>query len=88
MADAVAKRAVACNDMCVADAGGPVPCTYQNEHDSFIINAANGDCKNIVKIRDEAGLRNTCLPSLQNISCADLKSANLDPTCKQQLLTQ
>jgi hypothetical protein len=88
MADAVAKRAVACNDTCVTDAGGPTPCTYQQEHDGFIIAAANGDCKNITAIRDEAALRNTCLPSLQTISCADLKAPNLDPSCKMQLLIQ
>jgi hypothetical protein len=81
LADAAAKAALRCNDMC-----GGSPCTYAEEYQGFIQNAAGGDCNLITGIRDESTLRGTCFPSLQTISCADLKTGNLDPTCKAQLL--
>jgi hypothetical protein len=82
MGAAVAQRAVQCNDSC----GDGAPCTYQMEYDLFVANAAGGSCNNIKTIRDETSLRDTCIPSLKTISCADLERANLDPSCQRQLL--
>ncbi len=60
--------------------------TYEANYDSLLQSAAGGDCKKVVSIRDEAALRRTCLPSLQSLSCADLAAANVDPSCKRQLI--
>jgi hypothetical protein len=72
MADAVAKAAVRCGQ------------TYQANYDAFTNQV--GGCANIKSVRDESGLRNTCMPSLGTISCEDLRAAKLDETCKAQLL--
>ena len=75
VADAVAKAAVRCN------LG-----TYQQNFDGFVQAGANGDCNNIVQVRDENALYDTCIPAIETMTCADLQSANLDPSCRQQLL--
>jgi hypothetical protein len=58
---------------------------YQANYDAALKNAAAGDCKNIVSIRDESALRGTCLPGLMAITCTDLTAGNLDGSCKAQL---
>jgi hypothetical protein len=73
-ADAVAKAAQRCGQ------------DYQQNYDAFVRTAANGDCANIVQVRDEGALRGTCIPSLSTVACPDLLSANIDATCKGQLL--
>jgi hypothetical protein len=71
--DALARAAERC--------GG----NYQANYDAALKNAADGDCKKVVSIRDEAALRGTCFTSLQAISCPDFMAAKLDATCKAQL---
>lgn len=77
-ADAVAKAAVRCSNGNQA--------AYQPNYDQFVKDAANGDCNNIVSVRDETALRNTCLPSFATVQCADLQAGNIDATCKAQLV--
>ncbi|WP_394824602.1 hypothetical protein [Pendulispora albinea] len=59
---------------------------YQALYDALIQSSAGGACANVIQIRDENALRQQCFPSLQNISCKDLEQANLDPSCRGQLL--
>jgi hypothetical protein len=77
-ADAVAKAAVRCSNGSQA--------AYQPNYDQFIKDAANGDCNNIVSVRDENALRNTCIPSFATVPCADLQAGNIDGSCKAQLV--
>src|SRR5262245_34410450 len=58
-ADAVAKAAQRCGQ------------DYKANYDAFIQTGAGGQCSNIVQIRDEPTLRNTCLPSMIKIPCPD-----------------
>lgn len=73
-ADIFSKAAVRCGQ------------DYNTNHQAFIDSVAKGDCKNIVGVRDEGSFRNTCFPSVNVISCADLTAGNIDATCKAQLL--
>jgi len=75
MADAVAKAEARCS------LG-----TYEVRFKAFVDAAALGDCKNIVKIRDEESLYGTCFVTLQRINCLELSNGNLDASCKQQLV--
>jgi len=72
-ADAVAKAAQRCGQ------------DYQASYDGFVQGAAGGSCSNVVSIRDETALRQTCLPSLSTVSCEDLMAVKLDASCKAQL---
>jgi hypothetical protein len=53
---------------------------------AFIDAIANGDCKNITSVRDIDGLYDTCFPSLDQSSCADLLAGNIDSSCGNQLV--
>ncbi len=76
MADVVANAAVrACAQ------------PYQANYDAFIQSAAAGDCRNVKLIRDEAALRNVCLPWFDTATCAQLSAVSTVPAeCKSQLL--
>ena len=58
---------------------------YKPTYDRLLMTNANGDCKNVSTIRDEAALRKTCLPFMQTQSCADLHDGLVDPSCAAQL---
>ena len=58
---------------------------YQANYDAGLKGAAGGDCKKIIGIRDEAALRQTCLPSLQTVPCPDLLAGKIDASCGKQL---
>jgi hypothetical protein len=80
----------ACLDTAKAVATAAQRCgqDYTANYNAFISSVAQGDCANIVQVRDETSLRGTCIPSFSTISCADLTAtpAKLDPTCSAQLL--
>jgi hypothetical protein len=78
----------ACLDTCEAIARAAERCggDYKTNYDAAVKSAANGDCKNVTSIRDEASLRSTCIPSLQTVLCADLAAGKLSSTCASQLL--
>lgn len=81
--------AQACKDVADAVAKAAVRCslgTYEAAFSSFVQGAANGDCNNIVQVRDENALYDTCIPSIETMNCLDLENANLDASCKSQLL--
>ena len=59
--------------------------SYQANYDAGLKSAAGGDCKNVIGIRDEAALRQTCLPSLQTVPCPDLLAGKVDASCGKQL---
>lgn len=58
---------------------------YETAYDDLLAKNANGDCKNVRTIRDEASLRKTCIPFLKTQTCADLENGVLDPSCAAQL---
>ena len=58
---------------------------YKTTYDELLARNANGDCKNVRTIRDEAALRKTCLPFMQTQSCKDLHDGFVDPSCAAQL---
>ncbi|UJR86100.1 hypothetical protein [Sandaracinus amylolyticus] len=42
-------------------------------------------CERVVSIRDEAELREECLPALETVACADLSAGTLPPSCRAQI---
>jgi hypothetical protein len=68
-ADVVARAAQRCGQ------------DYKANYDAFVQSAANGNCANIIKVRDETSLRQACFPSLVTVSCEDLKAGRLDASC-------
>lgn len=77
----------ACLDMVEALAKAAERCgqPYQQSYDEAVQAIANGDCKNIIQVRDEASLRSTCIPSLAQVTCSQLQTGMLDASCKSQL---
>jgi hypothetical protein len=73
LATAVARAAARCGQ------------SYTANYTAFVQAAANGDCSNILQVRDSASLYRTCIPSFNTISCSDLSAGNIDPTCRAQL---
>ncbi|MDP8998543.1 MAG: hypothetical protein M3O46_00345 [Myxococcota bacterium] len=81
--------AQACKDTADAVAKAGVRCgrgTYGANYDQFVQSAGNGNCANVVSVRDATSLYNTCIPSLSTISCAGLQALMIDASCKGQLL--
>lgn len=82
--------AQACHDMAHAIASSGEHCgyDYQANYNTFIGAAANGDCDNIVQIRDSEALYQVCIPYLENLTCAQVEDPNLSlpPECHSQLL--
>lgn len=70
----------------LASAGQRCGQDYRVTYDDFVRVAANGDCANVVGIRDFRGLWNTCVVVLQTESCSDISAGVLDKTCQNQLL--
>ncbi len=79
----------ACEDMATAMASTAARCgaEYQSSYDLFVGIAAGGDCQNIVMVRDEASLYDTCIPFLSTIPCEQFTDPNLvlPYACKGQL---
>jgi hypothetical protein len=78
---------LACLDTIEAFARAAERCgdEYALTYDALLARNANGDCKNVRSIRDEAALRTTCLPFLKTQSCVDFRNGKLDPSCAAQL---
>jgi hypothetical protein len=75
MADTVGKRAESC------DLG-----SYQNNYESFINRAANGDCSNIESVRDREALTDQCFTVVNNAPCDKLIQAIREAeACHNQL---
>ncbi|MDB4933889.1 MAG: hypothetical protein JWP87_861 [Labilithrix sp.] len=77
----------ACLDTATAFATAAKRCggDYDAERTAFIKDLANGDC-NSVSIRNEAELRNQCIPSFASISCSDLTQQRFAPSCAEQII--
>lgn len=82
-----AAAAKACRDTADAAARAAERCggNYQQSYDSFVQQAAAGDCDKVIGIRDEASLRGTCIPSFMTITCAEFMAAMIDASCSKQL---
>ena len=78
----------ACLDVCEAIARASERCglEYARAYDKTIREVANGDCKNVISVRDDVGLRSTCIPSLRTESCTKVLTGEHDPSCSRQLL--
>ena len=83
--DDAAERA--CLDTCeaIARAGERCGLEYKRLYDTAVRDHANGDCKNVVSIRDEGALRNRCFPALRSERCADIVLGQYDASCSTQL---
>ncbi len=75
MADAIATAATRCG------------MDYQTNYDGFINAAANGDCGNILFVRDSAELYEDCIPWFCAATCEALQDPSQIPeACQDQLL--
>lgn len=73
-ADAVAKYGQRCGQDYVAN------------YNAFVNSAANGDCNNIVAIRDEHQLYNECIPAFKTLACPSATGTPALPaSCSGQL---
>jgi hypothetical protein len=59
---------------------------YDTVYDEFVRTAADGDCSNIVAIRDRDELYDECIPQLESAECPDLEAGELPPSCSAQLI--
>jgi hypothetical protein len=59
---------------------------YDTVYDGFVRTAADGDCSNIVAIRDRDELYDECIPQLETAECSDLEAGALPPACSAQLI--
>ena len=78
---------LACLDTCeaLARAGERCGLEYKRLYDMVVTDVANGDCKNVVSIRDEAVLRAHCLPGLRTELCSNVLNGRHDASCSTQL---
>jgi len=78
---------LACLDTCEAIARASERCglEYKRSYDAILKAVANGDCKNVLTVRDELSLRQTCLPSLSTEVCTKVVAGDHDPSCSRQL---
>lgn len=75
MADKAGKRAESCQ------LG-----SYENNYESFINRAANGDCSNIDSVRDREALTSECFTVVDNAPCDQLIEAiQQAESCQNQL---
>jgi hypothetical protein len=77
----------ACLDTCEALARAAERCglEYRRAYEQALADVANGDCKNVTTVRDEASLRRACLPALATEDCGKVEANDHDPSCSKQL---
>jgi len=83
----------ACED--VADAAGEMaarcfpgdPTAYDTMHEA-VLEVVDGDCDNVVDVRNVDELRDECIPWMREVECSIVTgpSFELDPSCQDQLL--
>ena len=83
--DRSAEQACLDTTEALARAGERCGLEYRRLYDLQLQRIANGDCKNVTSIRDEAALRTTCLPSLATEACAKVVARDFDASCSTQL---
>jgi hypothetical protein len=86
---------IACFDTVEALARAAERCNleYKRSYDLALLKNANGDCQNVTSVRNEAQLRNVCIPSLATTACSTIENAidpakpaaELHPSCSTQL---
>lgn len=91
-ADDVPLPEKACLDTADAIAGSAERCgfDYKANFDGFVDAVANGDCANIISIRDSKLLYGSCIPVLKGLSCEEVNDPNLmlPDSCNGQLLRE
>jgi hypothetical protein len=91
-ADDVPLSEKACLDTADAIAGSAERCgfDYQANFDAFVNAVANGDCANVIAVRDATLLYGDCIPALKDLTCQQVNDPNLTlpDTCNGQLLRQ
>lgn len=78
----------ACEDTAnaVAEYGQRCGQDYTTNYNAFVNSAANGDCNNIVAIRDEHQLYSDCIPTFKTLACPSATSTPAIPaSCSGQL---
>jgi hypothetical protein len=81
----------ACEDTSEALAEGLRRCGIPESDVSLVqtdFERAVGGCSNITTVRDEDALYDSCIPSLESLSCAALEAGEIviDSSCNNQLL--
>ena len=63
------------------------PNAYDALHDAAV-NAVDGDCGNVIDIRDMDELYDECLPWMEDVACSIVQDEGfaLDSACRDQLL--
>ena len=84
---ATTREGRACLDMAQAYAYVGERCgdTFEGAGTKFVNTIAGGDC-NKVSIRNEAELRNQCIPSFASLSCSDFVNNRFAPSCAGQII--
>jgi len=88
-ADADADYAVqACRDFGDSLGDWAVSCggDYSETYDAFL-EVVNGDCENVLSVRDREELEGQCFPWIEGLDCVDYTDENfaLDSSCVGQL---
>ena len=84
---ATTREGQACLDMAQAYAQVGARCgdTFEGAGTKFVDTLAGGDC-NKVSIRNEAELRNQCIPSFASLSCSEYVNGRFAPSCAGQII--
>lgn len=84
---ATTREGQACLDMAQAYARVGERCgdTFEGAGTKFVNTLAGGDC-NTVSIRNEAELRNQCIPSFASLSCTEYVNGRFAPSCAGQII--
>ncbi|WP_394839235.1 hypothetical protein LVJ94_20325 [Pendulispora rubella] len=80
LADAGKSVYQTCLDFADALAKASARCGWATYEDEYA--GQKRLCPLVSKIRDESSLRQTCIPSLETISCEDLRANKTDPSCQ------
>jgi len=83
------ELAQACEDLADALVASAERCVIdpQGVRDHFLQSVANGDCDNIVELRDHDQFYDECIPFVQEIRCDRLLAGDYDSSCSQQLVS-
>ncbi len=80
----------ACRDVADAVAEAYARCQDRDRGEvraNFIDSAANGDCDNVIRVRERSELYDECLPFWQELECADFEEEiELPASCNGQLI--
>ena len=77
----------ACRDIADTFATKAAECgeDYDTVYDEFVNSVADGDCDTVVSIRDRDAFYDECIPGIEQMTCPEVESVALPPSCNNQL---